>query len=119
MFTTSAMTGLRMKRSVKLLDSMAGVLGWLPPNQVFVGFGASLAPGVEVLLTCTGTPLRSLNTPEVTICSPAFSDDNKVAASGTQFHELLADTEELGAILTLDLFHDVHRVAVRGVRNCR
>ena len=44
-------------------------------RQQFVKLGAALFDGRTLLLICTAAPLRSLNTPDVTTSSPAFSPD--------------------------------------------
>ena len=44
-------------------------------HQLFSGFGAGLLPGCTELLICTGAPLRSLKTPDVTTSSPGFTPD--------------------------------------------
>ena len=60
--TTIARTGRLMNRSVNFISCP-------------LGFGARLFAGCTLLFTLTAAPLRSLNTPDVTISAPASRPD--------------------------------------------
>ena len=93
MLTTSAMTGLRMKRSVKLFESMVGG----SPGESGVGRGRRRAAGrLDDVVHLHGGAVAELEHAggdDLLAGLHALGDGDEVAAGGAQFDELLADAE--------------------------
>src|SRR6185503_12430674 len=110
MFTTSAMTGLRMNRSVKLLDSMAGFSGLdrtrLGIGRLRRGLGARDRDVVD-LHRHGVAELEDAGGHDLLTGLDALGDDNQVAARGAELHKLLADAQVFLALVVLHLLDDV------------
>src|SRR5450432_3150969 len=102
MFTTSAMTGLRMNRSVKLLDSMMGILR--TTRSGIGGFGCRFggrAGRVVHLHRSRVAQFEDAGGDHLLAWFDPILDGDQVAAGVTQFDGLLADAEVFLAILVL------------------
>src|SRR5471030_677082 len=94
MFTTSAMTGLRMNRSVKALDFMAGPSGWCRSGVGRLGRGIGAGQRGVVHLHGGGIPqLEDAGRDDLLARFDPFLDGHEVAAGGAELHDLLTDAE--------------------------
>ena len=106
MLTTNAITGLRMKRSVKLLDNMAEG----PQESSSARSGRSgirrrrgrtrdWLAGVVDLNRKSVTQLEHARSDNLFSGFEAVRDRDKVSSRGAQFDELLPNSEELLAVV--------------------